>query len=127
MLKKVRFMRLMLALFSVAMVLACGVAWWSAARADSAGKKDSASRQWAIVKVDLPASDESFPPGVGADIANSQCLICHSAGMILTQPPLKRDEWRAEITKMRTVYGAPILQEQVDGLAEYLTNINGRD
>ena len=127
MLKTTRFIRLIPALVSVAMLLAGGIAWWSTARADVAAKKDAVSRQGAIVKVELPSSDESFPPGVGADIASSQCLICHSAAMILTQPPLKRDEWRAEITKMRTVYGAPILQDQVEALAEYLKNINGRE
>jgi hypothetical protein len=128
MLKKARFMSIVSVLFSVAMMsLACGVAWWSSARADSAtGKKDVASLHWAIVRVELPASDEPFPPGVGADIASSQCLICHSAGMVLTQPPLKKDEWRAEIMKMRSAYGAPVPDDQVDGLSEYLNNINGR-
>jgi mono/diheme cytochrome c family protein len=129
MLKKVRFVSTVSILFSVALLfLACGVAWWSSARADSASaKKDVASRQWAIVRVELPASDEPFPPGVGADIASSQCLICHSAGMVLTQPPLKKEEWRAEIMKMRSAYGAPISDDQVDGLSEYLKNINGRE
>jgi len=128
MLKKVRFMSLASLLFSVAVLtLACGTAWWSSARADSAaGKKDVAPRQPAIVRVELPASDQAFPPGVGADIANSQCLICHSAGMVLTQPPLKKDEWRAEIMKMRASYGAPIPEDQVDGLSEYLKNISAR-
>jgi cytochrome c5 len=129
MLKRVRITRLVAVLFSVAMLsLACGVAWWSSARADSGtGKKDVASRQWAIVRVELPANDAPFPPGIGADIATSQCLICHSAGMVLTQPPLKKDEWRAEIMKMRSAYGAPIPDDQVDGLSEYLKNINGRE
>ena len=128
MLKTVRFTRLVSVIFCIAMLsLACGVAWWSSARADSApGKKDVASRQWPIVRVQLPAADAPFPPGMGADIATSQCLICHSAGMVLTQPPLKKDEWRAEIMKMRSSYGALIPDDQVDGLSEYLKNINGR-
>jgi hypothetical protein len=128
MLKKVQIMSLVSGLFSVAVLsLACGIVWWSAARADTAtGKKDLASRPWAIVRVELPASDEPFPSGIGADIATSRCLTCHSAGMVLTQPPLKKDEWRAEIVKMRTAYGAPIPDDQVDGLSQYLTNINGR-
>ncbi len=128
MLKKVQFISLVSVLFSVAMLcLAFGIVWWSSAKADNAtGKKDVTSRHWAIVRVELPASDEPFPSGDGADIASSQCLTCHSAGMVLTQPPLKKDEWRAEIMKMRSAYGAPIPEDQVDGLAEYLKNINGR-
>jgi len=74
----------------------------------------------------LPGSDESFPRGVGADVAASQCLICHSAGMVLRQPPLTKDEWRAEIMKMRSAYGAPIPDDQVDGLSEYLQRISGQ-
>jgi hypothetical protein len=112
MLKKVRSMSLTSILFCVAMQsLACGV---------------TSSRQWAIVRVELPTNDAPFPPGAGSDIARSQCLICHSAGMVLTQPPLKKDEWRAEIMKMRSAYGAPIPDDQVEGLSEYLKNINGR-
>ena len=126
MLKEVRFS--IAALFCAAILsLVCGVASWSSARADStSGKKDLASRQWAIVRVALPENDEPFPPGIGADLAGSQCLICHSAGMVLTQPPLKKDEWRAEIMKMRSAYGAQIPDDQVDALSEYLININGR-
>jgi cytochrome c5 len=128
MLKKVRFVSFAYILLSVATLsLACGVAWWGSARAARApGKKDVASRQWPIVRVELPASDEPFPPGIGVDIVSSQCLICHSAEMVLTQPPLKKDEWRAEILKMRSAYGAPIPEDQVDGLSEYLKAINGR-
>jgi mono/diheme cytochrome c family protein len=117
--RKMRLLSLVSPLFSVV--------WLSSANADTAsGRKDVTSRQWAIVRIELPASDESFPPGVGADIASSQCQICHSAGMVLTQPPLEKDEWRAEIIKMRTAYGAPIPKDQVEGLAEYLKNISGR-
>jgi hypothetical protein len=42
---------------------------------------------------------------------------------VLQQPPLTKDEWRAEIIKMRSVYGAPIPDDQVDGLSEYLKSI----
>jgi mono/diheme cytochrome c family protein len=125
---KPRFKDLVCVTSAVAIfVTASGVAWWSSARAASpSGKKDEASRRWAMVRVELPASDEIFPPGVGADIATSQCLICHSAGMVLQQPPLTKSEWRAEIIKMRSAYGAPIPDDQVDGLSEYLKSINGQ-
>jgi mono/diheme cytochrome c family protein len=77
--------------------------------------------RWAKVSVQLPTSVTRFPAGDGADIANSQCVICHSAGMALRQPALSESEWRTIITKMRTAYGAPLPADQVDALASYLS------
>ncbi len=79
-----------------------------------------------VVDVSLPVSREVFPPGPGAEIANGQCLICHSAGMVMRQPPLTLREWTAINNKMRVAYGAPLPAEQVDTLAQYLYRINGR-
>jgi mono/diheme cytochrome c family protein len=72
----------------------------------------------------LPDSQRVFPPGAGADIANSQCMICHSSGMVTRQPRLSIAVWTAEINKMRTAYGAPIPDEQVETLAKYLATLN---
>jgi hypothetical protein len=83
-------------------------------------------QKWAVVSVELPVSNEIFPSGPGADVADSQCLICHSAGMVLRQPPLTKEEWRSEILKMRSAYGALLPLDQVDALSEYLQRINGR-
>jgi mono/diheme cytochrome c family protein len=80
--------------------------------------------KWVKVSVDLPVSQISFPPGNGSVIANAYCLICHSAGMVLRQPPLTQDEWVGEINKMRNAYGAPLPADQVDALAKYLHSIN---
>ncbi|WP_201314951.1 hypothetical protein [Dyella sp. EPa41] len=74
------------------------------------------------VNVDFPASTTAFPPGPGSDIAG-KCLICHSAGMVLRQPALSRDQWKSEINKMRTVYGAPILDAEVEPLSAYFTEV----
>jgi mono/diheme cytochrome c family protein len=105
-------------LIVAALLIVSAAACWSIAAAGP--------QPWSIVKVELPAGDESFPAGVGADIAANQCLICHSAGMVLRQPPLTKSEWRAEIVKMRSAYGAPVPDEQVEALSEYLNSINGR-
>jgi mono/diheme cytochrome c family protein len=83
-------------------------------------------QKWAKVSVDLPASQISFPPGNGSVIANAYCLICHSAGMVLRQPPLTQDEWSVEINKMRNAFGAPVPADQVEALAKYLHGINGQ-
>jgi mono/diheme cytochrome c family protein len=81
-------------------------------------------QKWTKVEVDLPASQAVFPPGNGADIANGQCLMCHSAGMVLRQPPLSQDAWTGEIEKMRSAYGAPIPADQVEALARYLSALD---
>jgi mono/diheme cytochrome c family protein len=84
-------------------------------------------QKWIKVSVELPSSEAIFPPGNGADIANGQCLMCHSAGMVLRQPPLSQDEWAGEINKMRSAYGAPIPADQVEVLAKYLQGLNGKE
>src|ERR1700731_869 len=80
--------------------------------------------KWTKVSVEMPASQTPFPPGDGSVIANAQCLICHSAGMVLRQPSLTQEEWLTEINKMRNSYGAPIPADQVEPLARYLRSIN---
>jgi mono/diheme cytochrome c family protein len=109
-------------------VLATGLTW--PRTADSAPAVKEAAKgpiqQWTKVSVDLPSSQTPFPPGNGSVIANAQCLICHSAGMVLRQPPLTQDEWVGEINKMRNSFGAPLPADQVEALAKYLHSINGR-
>jgi mono/diheme cytochrome c family protein len=72
-------------------------------------------------KFRLPPETAKLKPGPGMEIASSQCLLCHSADYISTQPRLNRAAWTAEILKMRDKYGAPILTNRMDALADYLT------
>jgi hypothetical protein len=108
--------------------LAAGLAWPAAVDSEPAAKEAAKGRvqKWVKVSVDLPASRIQFPPGDGSVIANAECLVCHSAGMVLRQPPLTQDEWTGEINKMRNVFGAPLPADQVEPLAKYLLGINGR-
>ena len=108
--------------------LAAGLAWPRTVNSEPTAKEaDKGSvPKWVKVSVDLPTSQISFPPGNGSVIANAYCLICHSAGMVLRQPPLTQDEWTAEINKMRNAFGAPIPADQVQALSQYLGSINGR-
>jgi hypothetical protein len=108
--------------------LAAGLAWPRTVNSEPAAREavKGSVQKWVKVSVDLPASQISFPPGNGSVIANAYCLICHSAGMVLRQPPLTQDEWSAEINKMRNAFGAPIPGDQVQALAEYLRSIDGR-
>jgi mono/diheme cytochrome c family protein len=113
----------------VVLGLALAIVLTGARVADSTAAEKAATGpapRWAKVSVDMPTNYTAFPPGNGADIANGQCLICHSADMVLRQPPLTQDEWTGEINKMRNSFGAPLPADQVDALARYLQGINGR-
>jgi hypothetical protein len=78
------------------------------------------------LKIELPKETATLKPGPGAEAANAQCLTCHSVDYIATQP---RDKpfafWKAEVEKMKKVYGAPIPDGQIDPLADYLTRNYG--
>lgn len=78
------------------------------------------------LRIELPKETATLKPGPGADMANGQCLICHSAEYVATQP---RDKplafWKAEVEKMKKVYGAPVPDDQIDSIAEYLTRNYG--
>ena len=109
-------------------VLAAGLTWPRTVNSEPTAKEAAKGpiQKWTKVSVDLPVSQISFPAGNGSVIANAYCLICHSAGMVLRQPPLTQDEWTAEINKMRNAFGAPLPADQVEALAKYLRSINGQ-
>ena len=71
------------------------------------------------VTVTYPTSNRDFP-GPGADAINTNCVTCHSAGMVFVQPPLSKQAWTDEVTKMRKVYGAPVAETDVPGIVDYL-------
>jgi hypothetical protein len=74
------------------------------------------------VKADIPDRDRNFE-GPGADVVNNNCLACHSAGMVLTQPRLSRAVWQAEVEKMRKTYKAPVATEDVPAIVDYLAGL----
>ena len=75
--------------------------------------------------VTLPQSDRGLPDGQGREAVLNNCFTCHSAGMILTQPPLPKAAWEAEVAKMRNVYKAPIDDKDVPAIVDYLTAVKG--
>jgi len=72
-------------------------------------------------KIALPFGNQVFAGGAAAQLANSHCLLCHSKGMIDTQPPLTLDTWRKEVDKMRTPYGCPLRADQTAGIADFIS------
>lgn len=74
--------------------------------------------------ITFPTDPFSFQPGQGREIANSYCVICHSADYIYMQPPHSQGKWTAIIKKMKHTFGCPIPDDSIATLASYLTNQN---
>src|ERR1700730_4188425 len=77
------------------------------------------------VKVDFPNDDKQFPGGAEAEAINNNCLACHSADMVLNQPPLPKATWEAEVHKMISVYKAPIDDVDIAQIVAYLVKTKG--
>ena len=78
----------------------------------------------APVNYKLQEETAAFKPGPNVDVVQNNCTACHSADYISTQPrgaKYKQDFWRAEVTKMIKVYGAPIDEADVPKIVDYLT------
>ena len=77
------------------------------------------------VSVDLPTSTEVFPGGATAETINANCLSCHSAGMVLTQPTLAKAAWAGIVDKMIHAYKAPVDPKDAAGIVDYLAATKG--
>ena len=46
--------------------------------------------------------------------------------MALTQPPLSKDKWREIVIKMRDVYKAPVGEQSIPAIVDYLSTMPGQ-
>jgi mono/diheme cytochrome c family protein len=62
----------------------------------------------------------------GRQLVENNCAGCHSLDYPrINAPFLDRKGWEAEVAKMINAYGAPIPQENVPGIVDYLTRSYG--
>ncbi len=99
--------------------LIIGILLTSLAQPSFADETKSATRS-----ISLPTDPFSFQSGKGQEIANTYCIICHSADYIYMQPEHSKKKWQAIITKMQRVFGCPIPQDQIPALSTYLFKQN---
>jgi mono/diheme cytochrome c family protein len=74
----------------------------------------------APVTIELPPGTATFKPAKGAELAQANCLICHSSEYISSQPPMPRKFWEANVKKMTEKYAAPTPPETVAAIVDYL-------
>ena len=64
--------------------------------------------------------------GPGRQLVENNCACCHSLDYPgINSPFLDRKGWEAEVAKMINAFGAPIPQENVPGIVDYLTKNYG--
>lgn len=74
--------------------------------------------------VETAAYAPSDHPGYAATMAF--CTTCHSAEYVRTQPlNLTPAYWKATVVKMKKVFGAPIPDDQLDAITDYLVKTYG--
>lgn len=86
-------------------------------------------RSASAVEITLPAETarltESTLPGYM--MAQAMCYTCHSADYQRTQPVSSRTYWKATVTKMQKTFGAPIPDEAVEPIVDYLVKTYGTE
>jgi sulfite dehydrogenase (cytochrome) subunit B len=67
-------------------------------------------------------------PLPGYALAQQRCTVCHSAEYMLYQPPTApRAYWEAMVTRMKAVFKAPIPDEDMPVIVDYLVKTYGNE
>jgi hypothetical protein len=70
----------------------------------------------------LAQEDVTLKPGPGQDEATISCAVCHTLNYIrMNSVFLTPDAWKAEVTKMREAFGAPIDDDTASTIVKYLS------
>ncbi|HWW07039.1 cytochrome c [Collimonas sp.] len=90
----------------------------------------AANASAAPLSITLPQETAQLKPSThpGYVIATQMCAICHSADYINQQPgKMSLTQWTAEVAKMQHAYGAPLSDDQVKQIGEYLAITYGSE
>lgn len=77
----------------------------------------------------LPEETATLADGPHLDMVQGNCVSCHSAEYISTQPRRlanPRAFWTAEVTKMQKAYGAPVADADLPAIVDYLVQAYGK-
>lgn len=77
-------------------------------------------------RISLPHNEPYLPQGPGRTEFLQQCVICHSPRYVVIQPAFARATWAAKVAKMREEYGAPVPDEAIEPILDYLMSLKSR-
>ncbi|WP_137927207.1 cytochrome c [Cupriavidus sp. 2SB] len=91
----------------------------------------ASSLAWAAPKeIKLPQETAIYKPSSlpGYNLALQNCMTCHSAQYVSTQPSTSpRAYWDATVKKMKKPFGAPLKDEDVEPIVDYLVKTYGAE
>lgn len=80
------------------------------------------------LEIKLPQETASYQPSTlpGYHLALQNCMTCHSAQYVSTQPSTStRAYWDATVKKMKKPFGAPLKDEDIPAIVDYLVKTYG--
>ena len=81
------------------------------------------------VEIKLPEDTTRLldSPLPGYTLATTLCYTCHSVDYLRYQPPSARTYWKATVVKMQKIFGAPIPEEAIEPIVDYLAKTYGTE
>ncbi|MDB5929111.1 MAG: cytochrome [Polaromonas sp.] len=110
-------------LLLLALGLACGAAMAQPAGPGATQAAVPAVKPAKGLSIKLPPETAALKPSIlpGYQLALQKCGICHSADYIKLQPPaMTQPQWTAEVRKMQHAYAAPLSDQDINAIGEYL-------
>ncbi len=82
------------------------------------------------LEIKLPQETASYKASSlpGYNLALQNCMTCHSAQYVATQPSSSsRAYWEATVKKMKKPFGAPLKDEDMPAIVDYLVKTYGAE
>jgi sulfite dehydrogenase len=83
----------------------------------------------AAVEIELPRDTVSFKESKlpGYQLVQRNCVACHSAHYVATQPPSARAYWETTVKKMKKPFGAQFDDADIAPMVDYLVKTYGTE
>lgn len=81
-------------------------------------------------EIKLPQETATYKASTlpGYNLALQNCMICHSAQYVSTQPSTSpRAYWDATVRKMKKPFGAPLKDDDIEPIVDYLVKTYGAE
>lgn len=81
------------------------------------------------IDIQLPQETATYKPSSlpGYQLVQQNCMICHSAHYVQTQPVSSRAYWEATVKKMKHPFGAPFSDQDIPAMVDYLVKTYGTE